>query len=148
MTALGTHFDASRIAFDPGSSNPYQELATLVGGGNRMPDPRLLLRTAQLYVHLGLASPARELLAGIPDSGHPGERASLIEMLISAREGRINWRTCSGRFQRNIDAWAARSPDARKLPPIWEAVQDRYQLYRTVDGNYQVRAVCERGVRR
>lgn len=145
MTALNTHFDTPRLASDPGGSNPYQELAGLGVGGDRRPDPQVLLRTARLYIQLGLAAPARELLAQIPDSGHAGERAALIEMLISAREGRISWGTCNGRFRRNIDAWRARSPTAGELPTIWEAVQDRYQLYRTVDGNYQLRSTHETG---
>ncbi|MCH7702193.1 MAG: glycosyltransferase family 1 protein [Planctomycetes bacterium] len=145
MTALDTHFDVTRLASDRGGSNPYQELAALGMHGDRISDPQVLLRAAQLYVQLGLAASARELLAGIPENGHSAERAALIEMLISARDGRISWGTCNGRFRRNIDAWAARCPEAGELPSIWDAVQDKYQLYRTVDGNYQLRSTPETG---
>ncbi|MCH7873412.1 MAG: hypothetical protein IID33_17075, partial [Planctomycetes bacterium] len=145
MTALDAPFDATRIDSDPGGSNSYQELVALGVSGDGVADPRVLLRTARIYVQLGLASPARELLARMPNSSHDGDRAALIELTISAREGRISWRTCSGRFRRNVDAWAARCPDAGELPAIWEAVQDRYQLYRTIDGNYQLRSTHETG---
>ncbi len=101
------------------------------------------------YTARGLIGPALEMLeaGGSPLASLP-EFRGLRGELAKMPSGRIEWSTLRQRFEANLAAIYARHPALRQHDEAFRGIPRTLELYRALDGNWQVSTVRSPGRRR
>lgn len=111
-------------------------------------DVELRLAVVRALAGLGLGDAALESVAQLPaEIRDRPEFDDLTERLRSAPTGRVPWQTLSARFEANLAAWSSRGGDADEIRRAWRSGGPSLELFRCVDGNFQVSRVDDGGDR-
>jgi hypothetical protein len=131
----GEHYQVVNAALVYLESDPYSAEAALYA--------------FRSYTALGLIGPALEMLeaGGSPLATLP-EFCGLRGELSKMPSGRVEWDTLRQRFEANLAAIYARHPDLRQHDQAFRGIPQTLELYRALDGNWQVSTAPSKGRRR
>ena len=122
------------------AGSPYDYLPAVLADIEAGAGPERVIQAIRGYAELGLWAPAGELLECLdPQERDAPGLAKVREAVDAGKTGRLSWKICRGRFQRNLQPLVERDERLAVVGSAWDAVRDQFELYRCADGNYQVR---------
>ncbi|MCH8253486.1 MAG: hypothetical protein IID36_13650 [Planctomycetes bacterium] len=103
-------------------------------------DDEVRVYAVREYLKLKLVGPARDLLdVDESDTTLSPELRSVRVSLQDLAGGVVDWGECSGRFEANLSALAARGFDVGSIREAWRTGRGSLQLFRDANGHEQVR---------
>lgn len=125
-------------ASPPASWPAVEEATRLICGGKG--NLNALAQLIRGLFDLGLGSLVEPVLGAVNVSGADwgAQKEALLKQAASIPGGKTNWASCGELFTRNLAALRENNPSLAKLDEFWRANQDRYQLLKANDGNFQV----------